>query len=94
LTVAGNPRAYSQPNAFARFSAVKKGTSTSKKDHREDAKKCAANAAQNEKQESGDNQPSYEDIETLAYLMFLNEGGVHGNHLSHWLEAEKLLKGP
>jgi hypothetical protein len=39
------------------------------------------------------NQPSQEDIETLAYLMFLNEGGVHGNHLRHWREAERLLNG-
>ena len=38
-------------------------------------------------------QFSSEDIQKKAYELFLQRGGFHGNDLSDWLEAEKLLAG-
>jgi hypothetical protein len=34
-----------------------------------------------------------EETEKKAYELFLRNGGVHGNSLSHWLEAEKEVLG-
>ncbi len=36
--------------------------------------------------------PSQADIETVAYLKYLDEGCHDGNHLRHWLEAERQLR--
>ncbi len=33
----------------------------------------------------------YEEIAKLAYEMFEREGRVHGKHLDHWFEAEKII---
>jgi len=35
--------------------------------------------------------PSAEHVARKAYFTFLNEGGVHGRHEHHWLQAEALL---
>ena len=32
-------------------------------------------------------------IEERAYQLFLEGGGTHGNHLEHWLAAERELMG-
>lgn len=34
------------------------------------------------------NQSRHDWIERNAYYRYLNEGGLHGNHLRHWSEAE------
>lgn len=31
-------------------------------------------------------------IAELAYQLFVRQGGRHGRHLDHWLEAEKLIR--
>ncbi len=36
---------------------------------------------------------SREDIQRKAYELFQRRGGLHGQDLSDWLEAEKLLLG-
>ncbi len=33
----------------------------------------------------------YEEIAKLAYEMFEREGMVHGKHLDHWFEAERIV---
>ena len=38
-------------------------------------------------------QISCADIQQKAYELFQQRGGFHGNDLSDWLEAEKLLVG-
>jgi hypothetical protein len=35
---------------------------------------------------------THEQIAMRAYEYFLQEGGVHGHHLDHWLRAELELK--
>lgn len=35
--------------------------------------------------------PSHADIETVAYLKYLDGGRKDGDHLKHWLEAERQL---
>jgi hypothetical protein len=34
-------------------------------------------------------QPSHEEIELLAYNLYLNRGAVDGHSLDDWLEAER-----
>lgn len=36
-------------------------------------------------------RPSREQIRTVAYLKYLDEGRVEGRDIDHWLEAERLL---
>ncbi|HOJ71805.1 MAG TPA: DUF2934 domain-containing protein [Syntrophorhabdaceae bacterium] len=33
----------------------------------------------------------YDEIARLAYEMFEREGRVHGRHLEHWFEAERIV---
>ena len=35
---------------------------------------------------------THEQIATRAYQLFEEEGFVHGNHVDHWLRAERELK--
>jgi hypothetical protein len=35
--------------------------------------------------------PSSQDIASRAYEIFVQEGCQHGNHLDHWLRAEREL---
>ena len=35
--------------------------------------------------------PSVQDIAERAYDLFVQEGGVHGHDIEHWLQAERLL---
>jgi len=34
---------------------------------------------------------THEQIAMRAYELFLKEGGVHGQHIEHWLRAEREL---
>jgi hypothetical protein len=36
-------------------------------------------------------QPSREDVQNLAYYIYVAEGGVEGRDLNHWMEAETHL---
>ncbi len=42
--------------------------------------------------EAGTAFPSHEDIKVVAYLKYLDDGCKDGDHLKHWLEAERQLK--
>jgi len=37
-------------------------------------------------------QPPHEEIELVAYQVFLERGGAHGHDLEDWLEAERELQ--
>lgn len=38
------------------------------------------------------NEVTHQQIQELAYLLYLREGRPQGRHLEHWLEAETWLK--
>ncbi len=63
---------------------------------RKSAKATSANAASgpetaNHKQSGGD--PTFEQISTRAYEIFLERGGRHGDDLADWFRAERELRG-
>ena len=37
-------------------------------------------------------EPKRADIEMVAYLIWKQEGHPHGNHETHWLQAETQLR--
>ena len=37
-------------------------------------------------------EPKRADIEMVAYLIWKQEGHPHGNHETHWLQAEAQLR--
>jgi len=41
---------------------------------------------------SPSSEPTREDIETIAYLVWEQEGCPDGNHETHWLQAEAQLR--
>ena len=42
-------------------------------------------------QEASERRPSREEIELLAYNIYVSRGAVDGHDLEHWLEAEREL---
>ncbi len=63
---------------------------------RKSAKATSANAASrpesaNHKQSGGD--PTFEQISTRAFEIFLERGGMHGDDLADWFRAERELRG-
>ena len=43
------------------------------------------------KKEKKANKPTCEEVSTLAYHLYEQEGRPHGRHVDHWLQAELLL---
>ena len=37
-------------------------------------------------------RPSYEEIQRRAYEIYIERGGIHGQDLEDWLQAERELK--
>jgi hypothetical protein len=44
-------------------------------------------------QEEAERRPTREEIELLAYNIYVSRGSVEGHDLEHWLEAERELIG-
>jgi hypothetical protein len=53
-----------------------------------DAKLSSDAAEESEARLSGE-QPDHDEIAILAYGIYVNRGGEHGNHLEDWLQAER-----
>ena len=53
-----------------------------------DAKLSSDAAEESEARLSGE-QPDHDEIAILAYGIYVNRGGGHGNHLEDWLQAER-----
>ena len=72
----------------APVTANNKGAASAKKSSGEDSTK--AKSGTDEKQ-----KVSEDEIRTVAYLKYLDEGSPVGRHKHHWLEAEsQLSQGP
>jgi hypothetical protein len=51
-----------------------------------------ARAAETARGNTGNIEPSHNEIAEVAYLRYLSRGGAHGQDVDDWMEAERELR--